>query len=145
MSDRFIVKHKYALLLTSFVLVVVALAAVFTLSQNKMRVSQVPLAPPSVTQTPQRVEISGEVVCLPHKDTSGPQTLECAIGLMDSHGKYYALDASLMSQTPPGYTTGDRIKASGVLTPIEYLSSDHWKKYNVIGIFSLTDSVVVLE
>ncbi len=91
--------------------------------------------------TPQRMTLSGKYVCLPHKDTSGPQTKECAIGLHADNGFYYALDFNLMSQTLPKLTPGERITASGVFTPIEYLSSDHWQKYNVVGIFSVTDSV----
>jgi len=39
----------------------------------------------------QTVTITGVVVCLPHKDTSGPQTLECAFGIKDKTGIYYGL------------------------------------------------------
>ncbi len=92
---------------------------------------------------PYRTTISGEQVCLPVKDTSGPVTLECAIGLKTDLGKYYALDFNLMSQTVPEIQNGQRFTASGVVTPIENLSSDHWQKYEVEGIFSVTDSVVV--
>jgi len=37
------------------------------------------------------VSLRGTSTCLPHIDTSGPQTLECAIGLKTEDGKYYAL------------------------------------------------------
>lgn len=37
------------------------------------------------------VTYMGKVVCLPHKNTSGPQTLECALGLLTNDGKYHAL------------------------------------------------------
>lgn len=46
--------------------------------------------------------VAGQVVCLPHKDTSGPTTLECAIGLFSDDGRYYALrsaDPSVISET----------------------------------------------
>lgn len=91
-------------------------------------------------ELPQRVTMEGDVACLPHKDTSGSQTLECAIGLKSKDGKYYALDTNLLSSMPPAYTTGDKIRANGIITPVEALSSDHWQKYNVTGIFSVTDS-----
>ncbi len=40
------------------------------------------------------ISIKGVVLCLPHKDTSGPQTLECAFGLKDENGHYYGLKDS---------------------------------------------------
>jgi hypothetical protein len=44
------------------------------------------------------IQMKGVALCLPHKDTSGPQTLECAIGLKDEKGNYYGLKDS-----DPGY------------------------------------------
>lgn len=92
---------------------------------------------------PYRATISGVQTCLPHKDTSGPQTLECATGMKADSGKYYALDFALSSQIPHEIQNGERFTASGVITPIEMLSADHWQKYNVEGIFSVTDSVQI--
>lgn len=51
------------------------------------------------------VSLSGELQCLPHRDQSGPQTLECAYGFKDESGNYYALedttqDYSLIGNTP---------------------------------------------
>ncbi len=98
---------------------------------------------PSVPNTPVRMTLSGLVTCLPHANTSGPQTLECAIGLQSDDGVYYALDLALLSQIPPPIDTGSRIRANGVFVPIEQLSSDHWEKYAIKGIFSVTDGVEV--
>ncbi len=92
--------------------------------------------------TSYRGTLSGEVVCLPHADTDGPQTMECAYGLKTDVGVYYALDLTTMSQEHAPLETGERISANGLITPIELLSSDHWKKYAIEGIFSVTDSVV---
>lgn len=94
---------------------------------------------------PQRITLSGEYTCLPHADTSGPQTLECALGIKTSDGNYYALDFSLMSQEYPNIPGGTTISANGILTPIKNLSTDHWKKYNVKGIFSVTDTLQIVE
>ncbi len=91
--------------------------------------------------TSYRGTLSGDVVCLPHADTTGPQTKECAYGLKTESGEYYALDLALMSQQHAPLETGERISANGLITPIEMLSSDHWKKYTIEGIFSVTDSV----
>lgn len=88
-----------------------------------------------------RGALSGEVVCLPHVPNGGPTTLECALGLKTDAGEHYALDLAAISQPNPGLDTGERISANGLITPIEMLSSDHWKKYDVVGIFSVTDSV----
>lgn len=85
--------------------------------------------------------LTGEYVCLPHTDQNGPQTLECALGMKTDTGEYYALDFNLLSQTPPDLKTGDRFTAKGTITPIELLSTDHWQKYPIEGIFSVTDSV----
>jgi hypothetical protein len=90
---------------------------------------------------PYRATLTGIQICLPHKDTSGPQTLECALGIETDENEYYALDFNLMSQMPTGISHGERFTASGVITPIIRLSTDHWQKYNVQGIFSVTDSV----
>lgn len=92
---------------------------------------------------PYRATLTGTEVCLPHKDTSGPQTKECALGMKTDTGEYYALDFGLMSSTTPDIRNGERFTASGVITPVERLSSDQWQKYAIEGIFSVTDSVVV--
>lgn len=60
--------------------------------------------------------IEGEVVCLPHKDTDGPQTMECAFGVKLDNGTYYALsdskeDYSNVSSLP----TGKRARLTGTL------------------------------
>jgi hypothetical protein len=94
--------------------------------------------------TSYRGTLSGEVVCLPHADTSGPTTMECAYGLRTDVGEHYALDLNLMSQEAAPLETGERITANGLITPIEMLSSDHWKTYDIEGIFSVTDSLVRL-
>jgi len=95
---------------------------------------------------PQRAELSGEFLCLPHIDTAGPQTEECAFGLKTDDGIYYAIDFGAMSQTVPAeLKSGVRISASGVMVPIEQLSTDHWQRYPIKGIFSVTDSLKILE
>lgn len=96
------------------------------------------------TFEPYRGTLSGITVCLPHKDLTGPQTKECAFGLKTEAGEYYVLDLNLMSQMPPqNLQIGVRLSASGMITPIERLSTDQWQKYNVQGVFSVTDSLVI--
>jgi len=57
--------------------------------------------------------ISGELACLPHKDTSGPQTLECAYGLRTDDNRYYALQ---FNPYPIEAEFGSRAKIRGTLT-----------------------------
>lgn len=35
------------------------------------------------------ITLEGEFVCLPHRDTTGPVTLECTFGFMDKDENYY--------------------------------------------------------
>jgi hypothetical protein len=92
-----------------------------------------------------RATLAGEYLCLPHVDQTGPQTEECAIGLKTLTGEYYALDFNLASQTPQQLASGDRVEATGVVTPIEMVSSGMWQKYPIVGIFSVTDSIRKLD
>lgn len=97
--------------------------------------------------TPYRATLTGVKVCLPHKNNSGPQTLECAIGMKADSGEYYALDFNQLSQERDDSYLQDRqqirFTASGVVNPIENLSSDHWQKYDIKGIFTPTDTVII--
>lgn len=84
---------------------------------------------------PYEATLSGTMVCLPHKDTSGPQTLECASGLKTDAGEHYALD----TETMPNIGSGERFTASGIITPVENLSAD--QKYDIVGVFSVSKIV----
>lgn len=115
-------------------------------AQNKQNNQENPVdVTPDVTPT--RVSLVGEYVCLPHKDPNAIHTMECAFGLKTDDGKYYAMDFNLMSQMQPGdLQTGQRISANGTFTPIEMLSADMWRNnYNIVGIFSVTDSLQIVK
>ncbi len=94
--------------------------------QFTQKVTNPPVTNPPVNN-PQDIKIKGELTCLPHKDQSGPQTMECAFGLRDAKGTYYAL-----RDTDPGYKnvsqpTGKQYEAVGKFTPQEDT------KYPIIG------------
>lgn len=115
-------------LLISLVLGIVLIGAV-TFWIQKDRASAPSLPPENAQDLPLKegiVTIRGEVICLPHKDTSGPQTLECAIGIRDDKGTNYALRADDPSET--GSLTGKRVQVSGKLQP-----PDSTSKYNTAG------------
>ena len=64
------------------------------------------------------VSLEGEIVCLPHKNTEGLQTLECAAGLKTDDGKHYGL-SSKDSASPLTAAAGTKKRATvkGVLEP----------------------------
>lgn len=64
----------------------------------------------------EEVTIRGTVVCLPHRDTDGPQTLECAFGIRDQSGTYYALrDPNPDHQLISSIAVDSDVEISGVL------------------------------
>lgn len=83
--------------------------------------------------------LTGEHVCLPHKDKDGPQTLECAYGLRTDAGEYYALD--LEDESLPDLGVGERFTATGLITPITTANDNRWNKYAIVGIFSVTGAI----
>ncbi len=89
------------------------------------------------------VSMEGEYLCLPTTDHMEQPTADCAAGIRNINGAYYALDLGLLSVPAPALVAGDMISASGVMTPIEDLSTDYWEKYPIQGIFSVTDSLEV--
>ncbi len=133
--------HKNKILIRT-VIGIVLLAGLILLTQVKLpSKSQNTEQKPSGDVVSYRTTLTGEYTCLPHKNTSGPQTLECALGMKTDSGEYYALDFNLSSGPMPILATGERFTASGVLTPIEMLNSTHLRDtYQVKGVFSVTDS-----
>lgn len=97
---------------------------------------------PDPAAPPQRAVLVGVYTCLPHRATTGPQTMECALGLQTEGEKYYALDFRLLQMEMLGVLqTGERIQVEGLLVPIEQISSDQWQKYSIQGIMSVTGLV----
>ena len=92
-------KRSYLILgLLSLCLFIVGIV-VFLVKTDKLPPSEDGSEPlPSVTSSPQRKVVkSGKILCLPHKEQSDFQTLECAYGLQDDEGIYYALSDSSSS------------------------------------------------
>ena len=85
---------------------------------------------------PYEAAFSGEYVCLPPKDTNGPQTLECAVGLKLYDGSYIALDLSdfFNKGQEMQFATNTRIRVIGTFVPIEQISANTWQKYSISGI-----------
>jgi hypothetical protein len=58
---------------------------------------------------------TGTIVCLPHKDNSGPITLECAYGLQTTDGKYHALRSLVESTLIFSVDTGRQARVTGTV------------------------------
>jgi hypothetical protein len=84
----------------------------------------------------QTVTVDGEIVCLPHKDQSGPQTLECAFGLMAAEGIYYGLAGISDLPSPINIDTGVRVRVEGELEQPE--DTNIYDVQGVITVRSIT-------
>lgn len=85
------------------------------------------------------VSVTGKTVCLPHRDQDGPQTLECALGMLADDGHYYALHDTTEGYSLIGATgTGSRVTVEGVFR------SKPSDKYQDVGLIEMT-SVDVIE
>ncbi len=86
------------------------------------------------------VVLNGELVCLPHRDSDGPQTLECAYGLRGMDGNYYDLtdtDTSLdtgISEFP----TSAEVEVRGMFT------ANDDSKYDTVGTIEV-ESITTVE
>jgi hypothetical protein len=91
-------------------------------------------------ELPKRVVLTGKQICLSPKDTTGPQTLECALGFKTDGGESYGLDLNLLQSTDATalIQSGVRVQVEGVIVPVEALSTDMWRKYEMRGILSVT-------
>jgi peptidoglycan hydrolase-like protein with peptidoglycan-binding domain len=97
-----------------------------------------PIITSPVTPTPPPAPITntttytGTIVCLPHKDTTGPQTMECAYGLRDNDGKYYSL-----KDTDPNYANIMNAPMNVAVTVTGSLTLQEDTKYQSVGVISV--------
>lgn len=95
--------------------------------------TQIPLGDGSLTK------VQGVIDCLPHRNTGGMQTEECAFGLKTDSGEYYSLTNLAEDRLLSGdITTGKKVSIEGTLTVIKNASyatekSIHVKTLTVIG------------
>ncbi len=99
------------------------------------------LSPESLDPTPQNVTLSGTYVCLPHLNTSGAQTTECAFGIKTDDGVYYAVNFGQSADAMTQFRSGAHITADGFVVIKEALNTDQWQKYNMKGIFTITKMI----
>lgn len=82
--------------------------------------------------------IQGMVICLPHKDTSGPQTMECAYGLRGNDGKNYSL-----RDTDPEYKNISTIPMNEFVIVVGKFFPKEDERYNSVGRIDITSITVV--
>jgi hypothetical protein len=87
---------------------------------------------------PQNVTLSGTFECLPHRDTRGPQTDECAFGIKADSGEHYAVNFGASASAMQQFQSGSRITAEGFIVPRMALSDSQWAKYDIEGMFTIT-------
>ena len=63
------------------------------------------------------VTLEGVAVCLPHKNTNGPHTLECAVGIKTDDGTYYGVSGDTSHQLASEAGSNRRVKISGNIEP----------------------------
>lgn len=65
----------------------------------------------------ERKSIEGTIVCLPHKNTDGPQTLECATGLKTKEGIHYSLKTNEPNHTLTSEVGSSKtVQVTGIVT-----------------------------
>jgi hypothetical protein len=90
------------------------------------------------TAAQKHVTLSGTYACLPHADTTGPQTEECAYGFKTDDGTYYALDFGASADASAQFESGKHATLEGSVYPKAALNSDHWAKYQMEGILTVS-------
>ncbi len=124
--------HKSVLFIV--VALVLALAGYFAYfgMSAKSALSETPDAPP------QTVVLSGTYECLPHRDTSGPTTMECAFGFKTDDGVHYAVNFGASASAMEQFNNKAHITAEGfVIAKADLEPASQWDKYDMAGMFTV--------
>lgn len=111
----------------------VAIIGVLAWGASMYTGTPVTTTPPTNIPPSGAITVEGTLVCLPHKNPGEVQTMECAYGIRNSAGTYFAL-----SDTDPTYKNiasapmNTRVRAEGTFAP----RTD--SNYQDIGIISVT-------
>ena len=92
--------------------------------------------PVSASAPGEDITISGEMICLPHRNTDGPQTLECAMGLKADNGNNYSLD-------DPGWKYLIGVGGGAKVRITGKLSKKQDSKYDSEGIITIQSLVKI--
>jgi hypothetical protein len=131
---------KHLIVIVS-VFVVIVVGAVYYVSLNSAGKPNSPITQypePVDDGTPNTVTISGSFTCLPYLDTSTPQTKECTYGFKTDEGIYYSVNFGQSAESMQRFQNREHVTAEGFVVPKLALSTDHWNKYNMEGVFTIT-------
>lgn len=97
---------------------------------------------PAVKPSGDEQAIEGTFTCLPHKNTDGPQTLECALGVKSDDGHYYALSSAGATAYSASATTptGARVRVVG---RVGVTGPGNWEQYDIVGIVEVSTFTVI--
>jgi hypothetical protein len=120
------------MLTTIAIVLLIAVEAMFSINQIKQK----KIANNPSNETVSNITVIGRQACLPHKDKTGPQTLECAIGLKTNDNKYYGLkNLSQTDLTNPKMATS-QLEVTGNLS-----SNVTTDRYDTVGNIDVTNIV----
>ena len=125
------------------IILIVAAIAVYALSQLVPR-SNTPTVPDpnpagGTILASGTITVRGSFVCLPHRDTSGPTTTECAFGLKAESGVHYGLDFSGTPVSAFDYPIEKTYIVNGKFTSVETLpNDDRMGIYAIEGVIKVT-------
>lgn len=94
-------------------------------------------SPPNPTNENSQFNAIGSIVCLPHKNTSGPQTMECAIGLKTDEGIHYGLNTNADFSLAAVTGTDKKVSVNGTLkttddTLYDIVGTVHVSNFDII-------------
>lgn len=121
-------KRKNIIITLAIIVAVIAAGAAFYFSGAYNKV----MNPEPVQQEDPTITIEGMVTCLPHKNSDGPTTLECAVGLK-SDETYYGLSGAANSELASAAGSEKKVKVHGTF---QEQSSD---KYTMKGVITVKD------
>ncbi len=121
-------RNKKVLSILVLIVIIIGLILLFGTRKETPAPSNDLSLPPAGT-----VAIRGEMVCLPHIDTEGPQTMECAFGLRDGDGVYFALrDSDPEYRNISNMPTNKLVIVEGTFTP------QRSGRYQSVGVIEVT-------
>ena len=126
--------RRYFLIFSAIFALIVFVVAVVIFVATKGR------GTPTDTAVPPEgaINLQGTFVCLPHKDTSGPQTEECAYGLQDDSGRYFALNDSVNNyKNLTQYPMNTEVDVKGTFTARE---ASNYPTVGVIDVSQISKS-----
>jgi hypothetical protein len=120
--------------LLGLILLAIAAVIISTIILLRPQETNAPSTDNTQQTTPKttEVQLTGTLVCLPHKNTDGPQTMECLTGLRTNDGTYYQLidpDREFLRDTP--FNKSVEVKGT--------LQTGTDEKYQSKGTITLTD------